>query len=390
MLRAITADGKIVTLAKLPKREIEALRKKEQFFCPSCKETVIVRAGPQVIPHFAHLAHTNCSQHEGGEGKYHLQGKLQLYHWLLNQNIPTELEAFIPEINQRPDLFIQTKKNKIAIEYQCVTIPLSVIRKRNKGYRKANIVPIWILGAKQLVRTSTNRIKVSSFTRQFLHQFSTQFPTTLFYFCPHKKIFSIVNDIIFTSSQRAIAMFTCKLLHRFSFKELLSANKISTKKLWRLWHNEKRSFRLNRQKAYGNELVWRNWLYEKKLHIEQLPSVVHLPTRSQYLMNVPPWNWQSRFIVDFLHPLQVGDIFTTQQANSFLQPYIAPKNDYPLLHFDHSPVKEYLSHLARLNIIHRLSSATYMKSRSIHFFHYIEESLKGDDALLQAFMYNRT
>src|SRR5690625_137402 len=142
MLRATTRNGKYITLALLNRQEIAKIRQTEQFFCPQCKETVIVRAGSRVIPHFAHQRHSDCSEHEGGEGLYHYQGKLLLYNWLRNQNISTELEPFIPEINQRPDIIIQIGERKIAIEYQCATIPIEIIKKRNEGYLTVGITPI--------------------------------------------------------------------------------------------------------------------------------------------------------------------------------------------------------------------------------------------------------
>ena len=90
VLRAITKKGCSVTLAKLTKKQIDILRTKENFYCPECKQSVIVRAGPKVIPHFAHRKGSNCSI-QGGEGAYHQKGKLLLYDWFINQGIPAEL-----------------------------------------------------------------------------------------------------------------------------------------------------------------------------------------------------------------------------------------------------------------------------------------------------------
>src|SRR5690625_1294909 len=152
VLQAKNKQGDLVTLAMLPRKQIKLLRKKERFFCPECGEAVIVRAGTKIIPHFAHRSNVNCTNYARGEGVYHEQGKLLLYKWLLSQHISTELEPYLPDIRQRPDLFIRINQRKIAIEYQCARMPLEVIRKRNEGYQKANITPIWILGANQFKR----------------------------------------------------------------------------------------------------------------------------------------------------------------------------------------------------------------------------------------------
>lgn len=387
MLRAKSAKGDYVTLASLRKREIEVIRRTEQFFCPECKEPVIIRAGPRVIPHFAHQTNSHCSKHEGGEGAYHQQGKLLLYDWLKKQNISTELEAYIPLINQRPDLLIRMKKRMIAIEYQCATIPLDLIKKRNIGYQQANIIPIWILGANQFKRMSNNRLQINAFTLQFLHQFSFQLPTTLFYFCPQQKTFSIINDVFMTTSNRAIANITFKSMKHLHFKDLFSCKTFSEEQLFKLWRKEKRKFRLSRTRAYGKELLWRKWIYEKNVHIEQLPSIVYLPVRSQHFMSVPPWNWQSRLVIDFLHPLQIGGMFSVEQVNQFLRRY-QDLEDYLLLSNEGSPIQEYLSQLSQLKIIQPYAENKYIKCRSVQFYNNIEESLKGDDELLQRFMYN--
>lgn len=380
VLRAVTKKGNSVTLAIYTKEQIEFLRKKEQFYCPECKETVIVRAGPKVIPHFAHKKASNCSVN-GGEGAYHQQGKLLLYEWLINQGINAELETYIPEINQRPDLLIHMKKRRIAIEYQCAEIPINQIEKRNKGYEKANIIPIWILGGNQFHRTSTNHLKINVFTSTFIRQFSPTLPTTLFYFCPQRKVFSILNDLIMTSGNRALAQFRFKPLWQITFSELFSKSCFSSVQLCKLWRKEKRKFRLSTSRVYGKELAWRKWLYEKNFTPQHLPSIVHLPIRSQYQLAFPTWNWQSRFIIDFLHPLKVGNTFSLRQVQQFNRHFQFKQE---------SPIQEYLAQLAHVNIVRPISTDHYVKTSPIIFYHHIEEALQGDDELLKAFMYNGT
>lgn len=382
VLRAITKKGCSVTLAKLTKKQIDILRTKENFYCPECKQSVIVRAGPKVIPHFAHRKGSNCSI-QGGEGAYHQKGKLLLYDWFINQGIPAELEIFISEINQRPDLLIRTKRRKIAIEYQCATIPISHIQKRNKGYKRVNILPIWILGGNQFHRTSNNHLKVNAFTSAFIQPFSSSLPTKLFYFCPQRKIISITNDLIMTSTNRALVKFMFKPLSQITFYELFSKSYFSTVQLCKLWRNEKRKLRLSTSRVYGKELAWRSWLYEKNLTPQHLPSIIHLPIRSQYQMAVPTWNWQSRFIIDFLHPLKVGDTFSLQQAQQFIRRFQYKRET-------EDPIIEYLAQLIHVNIIHPVSVHRYVKNTPIIFYRHIEEALRGDDELLKSFMYNET
>jgi len=386
MLRAITKKGKNVLLAALPKRQIEMLRNSEQFLCPECKESVIVRAGPTVIPHFAHRKFSDCVQQARGESAYHQKGKLLLYEWLKKQHIPTRLEKHIPGIDQRPDLLLQGKKRLIALEFQCATIPLALIKRRNEGYRRADIIPIWILGANQFKRKSAIHLHLTAFTRQFLHKIASNAPASLLYFCPKDKMFSIVNDVMMTSANRALAEFSFRPMEKLSFSDLFSFKFFSDEKLFSLWRDEKRTFRLSPRRVYGKERIWREWLYEKNIHIEQLPSIIHLPVRSQWLMSVPPWNWQSRFIIDFFHSLETGQIFSAEQASRFIRKFQLPR--HPFEPFATDPIAQYLAYLVRLDAVEPLSANRYLKKRPLQFYRNIEESLDGDDELLKSFMYN--
>src|SRR5690625_6633327 len=83
---------------------------------------------------------------------YHEKGKLLLYQWLKSQQLHVELEPYLKEIKQQPDILLLLQGKIIAIEYQCARIPIRDIQRRNNGYKQRGIIPIWILGAKQFKR----------------------------------------------------------------------------------------------------------------------------------------------------------------------------------------------------------------------------------------------
>src|SRR5699024_10516134 len=118
MLEAHTETGHLLRLASLLRNEISILRKQQKFFCPSCHEEVIVKAGNYMIPHFAHQASSNCKL-SSDETAYHMQGKLLLKKWLKNQQINVKLEHYIEEIKQIPDIYMTIQKKKIVFEFQC-------------------------------------------------------------------------------------------------------------------------------------------------------------------------------------------------------------------------------------------------------------------------------
>lgn len=134
----------------------------EHYFCPACQHPVQVRRGKVKITHFAHLPGANCAVSEG-ETSEHLIGKQQLYEWLLASCEEPQLEVYLPEINQRPDLLL--KKVGVAVEFQCSPLTIQRLQERNAGYRRLGIRPIWILGQPYHHRLS--RPKITQFTQYF-------------------------------------------------------------------------------------------------------------------------------------------------------------------------------------------------------------------------------
>ncbi|UZN00931.1 competence protein CoiA family protein [Lysinibacillus sp. MHQ-1] len=75
------------------------------------------------MPHFAHHTQNQCSKFFAeGESKLHLQGKIQLFEWLQKLRLKVELEPYLTELSQRPDLLVAFDNNNFALEFQCSPI----------------------------------------------------------------------------------------------------------------------------------------------------------------------------------------------------------------------------------------------------------------------------
>jgi competence CoiA-like predicted nuclease len=378
MLQALTKNGDLLALARLSREHIQKV-KKEPFYCPECKGQVIVRAGVKMIPHFAHQASTACTNGKG-ESDYHRQGKLLLYDWLLKQNLQTQIEKYFPEIKQRPDLFVQINTKKIVIEYQCARIDVDAIHRRNKGYHSLGITPIWILGANRFKRLGKQKIKIDLFTEQFLQHYSSDAPVFLLYFCPTTNTFSQVSDLYFITHQQAIAQFTFKKATLLTFTQLFQLPFLFEKQLLHAWLEEKRRFRIARKQYDGSEQRIRHWLYEKGLHVERLPALIHLPVPNQYIMKVTVWQWQCYFIIDYLDPLPIGTVFSIHSVYHFFRPFIQSHAIWQIS-IQH-PGHAYIQLLTRLGILHAVDDAHFKKQRQIKFYGHIEEALKGDEVVI--------
>jgi len=127
-----------------------------QCYCPGCGEKVIFKQGVINQAHFAHGSQSLCQTFSEGETAAHLEGKLLIYEWLKKEGIQVELEAYLPELNQRPDLLVRYEKDIVAIEFQCSPISKEKIRARTVGYVQKGIKVIWILGESLKIKRTVN------------------------------------------------------------------------------------------------------------------------------------------------------------------------------------------------------------------------------------------
>lgn len=383
LLQAKSSSGKYITLALLTRKEIDRCRG-QTFFCPVCNNQVIVKAGMTIIPHFAHKTGTSCDTMHGGEGIYHEQGKLLLYQWLHRQRLNVRLEAYIPEINQRPDLLVDVNGKQIAIEYQCAKIPKEQIDKRNKGYLKMNITPIWILGANHFKRIGEQVFHTSTFTLQFLHQFHNEFSTTLYYFCPYEKKLVTLQDIHPVRGNRIMAVFRQLYLQHATFIHLFENASFTAEQLYLPWIKEKRNFRLRpRKQLYGRELAWHRWLYHNHLWIERLPSIIFLPIPNQLHMKTSLWDWQSRLWFQILNRTSVGGTFTTSACEQLIRHELLPNQTYSLLSSTNSPVSAYLQLIEQAGMIEMTNQGQYKKIAPISCYTNAEQAVAEDQKLMR-------
>ncbi|WP_068676499.1 competence protein CoiA [Oceanobacillus sp. Castelsardo] len=384
MLQAKLNNGKMVTLMNLTRKEIEHLKQKEvKFYCPACHDAVLIKAGNQKLPHFAHYATNQCPA-SGGEGIYHEQGKFLLYRWLEKQGLKVTLEMYIPEIRQRPDIMLKINEKQIAIEYQCARISVEEILSRNKGYRSIGITPIWILGANLLDRKGKNTFTINSFTQKFIHRFSHQMPSVLYYFCPQSLQFIFLQDLFFTTKTQAIGKLNVFDIRKIHFKQLFALSHFMKKEIYSLWERQKQHFRLKpRNSIYGKELAWHQWLYLKRVNVESLPSIIYLPVSTQYRMKSPPWDWQSRICINLLQPLEIGSTISFHSIQYQLRKQMRFPSFHPLIQYHDDPIKEYLEILEKLNILSILPNYTYKMNQAISLYSHIEDAINGDKVLMK-------
>ncbi|WP_073198632.1 competence protein CoiA [Gracilibacillus kekensis] len=346
MLNAFNHNGEVVPIWKMNRQQIQK-RRKETFYCPSCKELVIIKAGVKNTPHFAHKAKSECIH--SGESSYHENGKKDLYEWLKKQGYQVDLEYFLPNINQRPDLFLQIGEKQIAIEYQCASISREEVRMRTKGYQSRGIIPIWILGANKLKRIDQHSLKIRTNEHPFFHQFHPSYPLSIFYYCSNTKRMIVYQDITFFTRTKTFGILKSFTIHSLSWQEMFHPRYHNRNTCHASWLKHKEKWRLRPVSPYQKqEIAWRQWLYIHQYHIQDLPSFVYLPISTQFRMNSSPWIWQSRIYIDIL---LTNDYFTLNQAIHLVQFHLHPSHHFPLVNKTKNPVHEYLLQLERIGIL---------------------------------------
>ncbi|WP_407271039.1 competence protein CoiA [Radiobacillus sp. PE A8.2] len=388
MLQATSSQGEAVTLAILTREEVQKHKLQNEFYCPVCKEKVIVKFGNKVIPHFAHQAKSRCSIDNGGEGEYHERGKLHLFNWLKKQGLSIQLEAYLPEIKQRPDILLQINNKLIAIEFQCARMSAEEFYHRNQGYKQLNIFPLWILGGNRFKRTGMNLLSITPNDMLFLQHPTLKSPLLMFFYCPNARQFSIANNIQLTGKRLAFADIRYLDLNKVRITDLFVSVQHDKQALWSFWQRQKYLVRTRPSPHMTTqERKWRQWLYLKRSHPSLLPSIIHLPIRNQFLANSPPWVWQSRLCLDILSPLPISGKLTLQRCNTYLKAHIQSPRFYPLIRTAYNPIEEYLQLLVKLNYFHHTDKQIYEKVKEIKFPTGIEQALK-EDAKLISFLKN--
>lgn len=377
VLQAINEQGKSIIPSKYPRNELKKLRK-QAFFCPICKEKVILRVGSKVIPHFAHHPTSTCESARTNESIYHKRAKFQLYQWLQKQQIPVQLEKYIAQIQQQADLLSKYHDRQIAFEFQSSHISSEQFKMRTDGYHRVNITPIWLIGANRLKKVAPYTYRISHSFLPLINDHPHQNQSNLRFYCPNKKRLTILADLHFIRPNLAVALPHHFSLQHVSLNKLFMKSFIPQEKLLRIWLDKKRSFRLSPHSVYGREFTFRKWLYEKRLHVERLPSVIHLPVRLQFKLTVPIWHWQSKLVINVLHPLSIGSKIHISKCLKEIIPYVKEYDEKEAK----AIVNQYFTYLTAGKWFRRVNQNEWQKIRQIRFYRYIEEAIEGDQQFI--------
>ncbi|MFC7062804.1 competence protein CoiA [Halobacillus seohaensis] len=371
MFYANDENGTLTSIYQKPKSTLQQLKKQTTFYCPICNEALIIRLGNTMTPHFAHLPSSQCEMKQRGESDYHDSGKWLLYQWLKNQGYDVKVEAYVPEIKQRPDLLFTVNDKRIAVELQCATIPTDQVESRTKGYHAEGIFPLWILGSNQLQRKGKYQISNHSFHKSLLYSFHNQY--RMYFLDVTAETIVIVNRIIGSSATNSFATFKKLPLTKLRFPQLFTPTNSSLTPFYKMWEQQMYRYRTLYKKDTGSkERQWRQYVYLKGFHFSLIPSFCFLPVKSQSMVFDQPYMWQTRFIIDHIMSKQNGERITVPKI-----PSQATANLYvPKV------IEEYLLILEELEIVYRQDKQTWVKMQDIVFHKTVEEAVSEDHRVI--------
>lgn len=307
--------------------ELIELKRREQFYCPQCQEPLLMRIGQVVIPHFAHQKNSNCkSMFSEGETTTHLLGKQLLYEKFQKLNLNVQLEPYLKELTQRPDLLIAINSKKFAVEFQCSTIPIPQMESRTKGYLKEKMTPIWILKTpndKQPFNDGIQLLKFSPFKQRFITY--TQDCTHMMTFDPESESFVYFSHLVPLGGYRFIGKVQHLSLEAQHFP-FLTAKQLSESDFqiyWQLWKQERQLF-LSRRLLVSRKGVQDAFLracYFLRIQAEKLPLFIGIPVANNLRFSVVDAEWQLLWLMFLVENGEQFTYLSRKMIHNFSQKY---------------------------------------------------------------------
>lgn len=388
MLVAITKDERFVSLRNQKKDSVLAMLKDQTFYCPVCEGEVIAKLGDKHIWHFAHRKYHKCDAEFEPETPHHLNGKLQLFDWLRSKNLDVKLERYLPNIKQRPDLLITTTKQKIAVEYQCSTIPIQLYMKRTDTYIKHGYKPLWILGSNLLKRSSQQFFRLNHFLWSFARrQTPNKRPYFLFY-CPIRKSFITVTNVIPLSSLNSTGDAHITPLNSATFPfHFSTTSNINLN----LWVKIRRNWRTPKRHLSKTEKFFYQFYYHKRKNPLLFPSEAGIPIKNHESIETPQHIWQSWLLETHLSSRTIGEKIPLQLFIKSFETLVKQR----IFHLRTMPlvtnctyqlaIENYMGSLCELGILLRVNNQLFVKLKHVHELLSFEQALMEDKRMLKKY-----
>lgn len=291
------------------RQELQVIRQREQFFCPTCQASLQLKIGHIKIPHFAHKTLSTCDQFSEPESSLHLHGKSLLHDFFNKLNFYTELEKYLPSIRQRADLMID---QRYAIEFQCSVIPVTQLIQRSEGYLRLVIHPIWIKGLQKPLTEEITLLRLRAYEIAMVQQKGLFAYLLLFH--PASQQFYYHSNLFYVGGNRWVGK--TKALHArdqvfpFAVPKPLSKNEF--KKVLDIFALANKQY-IRNQLYNGKQLT--NALcrlcYEFRLELPDVPLIFGIPMLGADCMKEPAVLWQLQLAFAYEKGIEIDDMIAS-------------------------------------------------------------------------------
>lgn len=372
MLVAHTEQNKPFILnSSIPRTALQQLRETKNFYCPLCKERLLLKIGSSKTPHFAHYSKSNCeNQFSERESEIHLKGKEQLYSLFRGLDLQAFLEPYLPSLQQRPDILLEGNLAKrIAIEFQCSPISSEKLNNRNDGYKRVDILPIWIPSTPdKIVKKGIQKIRLSKNHQQF-QAFKNRHPYIMTYNPKVRQFFYFSNLIHLHGNSFISKIQTIPLENqKFPFYIPKPITKEEFNHFWLIYQQTKHNYlhaRVLLRRSGLNDLLLRS-AYELRMKLQSLPNYIGVPLKGSEDLKVSCIDWQLSLFY-FIHKTGIElHHMKGQTLYSFIKWARLPE-----VKFSYEIVRNYCSILEDLSIQHPYQKIEDEKLVAILYNHFL-------------------
>lgn len=355
------------------------LSKAEFFQCPACRGRVSLKVGQIKRPHFAHYRNQACQSFSEGETREHLEGKLQLASYLKMRETNVQLEAYLPELQQRPDILFEKEHRKIAIEFQCSPISIESVVERTQGYLHANYEVIWVLG-----NHFTYRNELTAFQKACLYTTSDKKRPILVHYDAAIDYLSVRHDF--------------QLLKNGQTKCLVQQMRLNEQRVLKLTGEKKTSLGRNtfqdferkheqfiRQVRYPSVKMqeFLALIYQNKENIVSIPKEIYEILPSEWLIETHPMSWKYQFTL-WLESFPIKKILTRKKLQKWLNGRIQTgsivyyKSPQLAEEFYLQPFLEWIDLLVTREVLKNIGNLKWSYQQSLKRYKNLEEKFKSN------------
>ncbi|MGB7367105.1 competence protein CoiA [Carnobacterium jeotgali] len=293
------------------------IKQKTEYFCPNCKELVFLKKGLIKQAHFTHFQKSDCAVFSEGETEEHVSGKAMLYQWFIHQNIPCQLEAYLPNLKQRPDLLIWLdEQTPVAIEFQCSSLSAQRMIERTNGYIENGYKVYWILGGSYHFKH-----KLTSFQKLFIKEHK-KIGCYFLELNVDKSTLTVHFNINQYGNSSQIASYSAHIeltkanTNLDNIKErLLHISKAKQNELKNQLIKSQSSLNKGRNYQVPEIVAFQKYIYKRGDSLISLPVEVYLPVKNQLFIKTLPYFWKYQ-LLEWIMNRNSGEVISKKEVHN--------------------------------------------------------------------------